>query len=136
MVIRENQGSGATQLQGAPSFPRRRESSATIWNPTCAGMTKNPKFEMSQRSSVQSLLCPKTLDYLQQTSGATVSFVRFQPALKQHVLRVLRTGWTIYQWHPLSSDERPYQLCMLIFCVRASDIRMNDDTVPFAVTKT
>jgi hypothetical protein len=136
MVIRENQGSGAPAIAGVPSFPCRRESSATIRIPACAGITKNPKFEMSQSPAVQSLLCPKTVDYLQQTSGATVSFVRFQPALKQYVLRVLRTGWTINQWQPLSSDERPYQLCMLIFCVRASDIRMNDDTVPFAVTKT
>ena len=136
MVIRENQGSGTPAIAGAPSFPRRRESSAKICIPAGAGMTKSTNVEISQSPAVQSLLCPKTLGYLQQTSGATVSFVRFQPALKQHVLRVLRTGWTINQWHPLSSDERPYQLCMLIFCVRSSDIRMNDDTVPFAVTKT
>jgi hypothetical protein len=27
------------------SFPRRRESSAAIWIPACAGMTVNPNFK-------------------------------------------------------------------------------------------
>jgi hypothetical protein len=27
------------------SFPRRRETSATIWIPACAGMTVNPNFK-------------------------------------------------------------------------------------------